>query len=359
MVKAKESRGNKGLVGKLEEESLLEIIEPVLRSGARSHLKVTLGKEEGNFYFDGGKMVHATSTSILGSEAAYNLISWRNGVFTLKRGIKPPQKSADIEWLDFMRFFEEEIEKIIMDFLNNIGIGFYLDLRNHRGEKVFKINHLSSEDAEGDLKALLGEKEIDKALPDLRRGRRKAHHQILRDQLLLVRYLKEVRYYAVAIFDKAQKMDLYYDWLGGVFEPKALEAISLALEKADKLRVRGTVLIIDDSSTTRAIMEDTLSEYRFKVITAEDGYEGIVKIKENLPNLIFLDIMMPKLDGYEVLKKIRKDHKLRNIPIVMLSSKGLEKDKGKSLREGAKLYIEKPFTSKKILATVENVLGLE
>jgi CheY-like chemotaxis protein len=175
----------------------------------------------------------------------------------------------------------------------------------------------------------------------------------------MIKYLQEIRYCVLAVFADTSRMEKYEGWLDHVFEPRALEAVSLALEKADRMKIRGVILVIDDSPTTRAILDDTLTEYRFKVVTAEDGYEGLVKAREVRPQLIFLDVLMPRMDGYEVLKRLKDDPELKLTPVVMLTSKGLISDHGAAFEKGADLYIEKPFTTKKILTIVENVLGLE
>lgn len=347
------------LLGRLSQVSLLEVVEPVLKSGACAKLEVSLGNERGSFYFDNGRMVHAESTVVAGQESAYHLISWRNGTFSLQKDVKAPQQTVEIEWINFLRFYEEEIEKIVLEFVPNVDGGLYLEMRNQRGDKVFGSNHLYKRSSADDLGALLSDPAIESAIVELRRGLRNKYAATAGEHVLIIKYLAEIRYCVIAVFIDPSSLERYERWLDETFEPRALEAVSLALEKADKKRVRGVILVIDDSPTTRAIMEDTLTEYRFKVITAEDGYEGLVKMRECKPQLVFLDVMMPKMDGYEVLKRIRGDEEFKSVPVVMLTSKGLVNDRGKAFEKGANLYIEKPFTSKKILTIVENVLGLE
>ena len=111
--------------------------------------------------------------------------------------------------------------------------------------------------------------------------------------------------------------------------------------------------------TVREILEDVLTANGFRVISAEDGYEALVRVRDARPDLIFLDLLMPRMDGYEVCRRLKRDDATRTIPVVMLTVKELQEDHGAGFREGADLYIEKPFTEKKILAIVENVLGLE
>ncbi len=349
----------KTLVRQLESSNLLNVVEPIMKSGAKAHLHVEMGFENGDFYFDGGRMVFARASAIKGSEAAYYLISWRNGTFALRKVRKTPEHNVNIEWIDFVRFYEEEIEKIVLGFVPEVDGGLYLEMRDQRGGKAFISDHLQKRLSAPALEVLIGDPNIEKAYPALRSGEKEALRIKAESHILVLRYLREIRYFVVAVFSGAVKEEAYSKWIEEVFEPRAIEAVSMALEVADKKRIRGTVLVIDDSPTTRAILQDTLTEYRFNVIAAEDGYEGLVIARDEMPDMIFLDVMMPKLDGYEVLKKIRKEEQLKNLPVVMLTSKGLASDKGAAFREGANLYIEKPFTTKKILAIVENVLGLE
>lgn len=347
------------LVGQLKDISLLEVVEPVLKSGARAHLHVELGNEQGHYYFDDGRMVHAVSTAIEGAEAAYHLISWRNGRFALAKDKPSPAQTVEVEWIDFVRFYEEEIEKIVLEFVPEVEGGIYLEVRNQRGGKVFGTNHLYGAAAADALGMLLADETIESRLTELRLGTREKYTNSYGNHFLIVKYLEEIRYCVIAVFADLGRIEYFEGWLDNHFEPRALEGVSLALEKSDRMRVRGVILVIDDSPTTRAVLEDTLTEYRFKVVTAEDGYEGIVKVREFKPQMIFLDVMMPRMDGYEVLNRLRSDPEFKTTPIVMLTSKGLVSDHGAAFEKGADLYIEKPFTTKKILTIVENVLGLE
>lgn len=354
-----EDNKKKVLVRELGDQNILSVIEPILKSGIRAHLRVEMGFENGDFYFDAGRMVYAGCSAIKGQEAAYHLISWRNGTFSLRKIKEISEQNVDIEWFDFIKFYEQEIDKIVLSFVPIIGGGMYFELRDKQGQKVLNGDYFQKPMPKGELIELLADPRIEKAYPVTRGAERKVLRITKGSYVLILRYLADVKYFVVAVFSEEAYQEIYEQWLDNVFEPKSIEAVSKALELADKKRVRGTVLVIDDSPTTRAILEDTLSEYRFNVLSAEDGYQGLVIAQAENPDMIFLDVMMPKLDGYEVLKRLRKDDRFKTLPIVMLTSKGLAHDDGAAFREGANLYIEKPFTTKKILAIVENVLGLE
>ncbi len=351
---------SQALVRELGQANLLNVIEPILKTGARAHLHVELGGEDGDFYFNESRMVFARASAIVNEEAAYYLLSWRNGTFALKKVKKlPPEPNVDIEWLDFTRFYEEEIDKLVQSFVPQIEGGLYLILRDPRGKTVFFADHFKKSLSENKVKQLLSDSRIEKSFAALMKSNDTFVRMESGDYLLVLHYLPEIRYFTIGIIRKNAKDHGYEKWMQEVFEPRALEAVSLALELADKKRVRGKILVIDDSPTTRAILEDTLTEYRFHVISAENGYEGIIVAQDVEPDMIFLDVLMPKLSGYDVLKRLRANDRLKDLPVVMLTSRGLTDDKGEAFKEGANLYIEKPFTSKKILAIVENVLGLE
>jgi len=356
----KDTEKSRVLVRELGQENLLNVIEPILKTGARAHLHVELGGENGDFYFDEGRMVFARASAIVNEEAAYYLLSWRNGTFALRKVKElPPERNVDIEWLDFMRFYEEELDKLVLGMVPRMEGGLYLVLSDPRGKKVFSIDHLKPRLPEGKTKELLSDPRIEKSFAALMNSGDTFVKMESGEHYLVLHYLPQLRYFSIGVIGRAAKDQGYEKWMEEEFEPRALEAVSLALELADKKRVRGRILVIDDSPTTRAILEDTLTEYRFRVTSAENGYEGLIIAQDEEPDMIFLDVMMPKLSGYDVLRRLRANEKFKDLPVVMLTSKGLSDDKGEAFKEGANLYIEKPFTSKKILAIVENVLGLE
>ncbi len=119
------------------------------------------------------------------------------------------------------------------------------------------------------------------------------------------------------------------------------------------------VLVIDDSKTIRRTAENLLSKAGYEVETAGDGFEALGKIMEFRPNLVFVDIMMPRLDGYHTCALIKGNPSLRDIPVVMLSSKDGLFDRAKGRLVGAELYLSKPFTGDDLLDAVKRHLGLD
>ena len=116
------------------------------------------------------------------------------------------------------------------------------------------------------------------------------------------------------------------------------------------------VLIIDDEVHIVELIKFNLETSGYDVDISYDGLDGYLKIKENKPNLILLDWMLPNISGIDMLKKIRSDKSLSNIPVIMLTAKNMESDKIEGLELGADDYITKPFSIKELLARVSSVL---
>ncbi len=113
------------------------------------------------------------------------------------------------------------------------------------------------------------------------------------------------------------------------------------------------ILVVDDEVSIRRILETRLSMIGYTVVTAADGDEALAAYKKELPNLIILDIMMPKLDGYGVCQEIRKDS---DIPIIMLTALGDVADRITGLELGADDYVVKPFSPKELEARIKAIL---
>ena len=112
------------------------------------------------------------------------------------------------------------------------------------------------------------------------------------------------------------------------------------------------VLVIDDSKTIRRTAENLLSKAGCVVITAADGFEALGKVVDDRPNIIFVDIMMPRLDGYQTCALIKNNQALRHTPVIMLSSKDGLFDRAKGRMVGAEQYLTKPFTREELLGAL-------
>ena len=112
------------------------------------------------------------------------------------------------------------------------------------------------------------------------------------------------------------------------------------------------VMIIDDSNTIRRSAEIFLGQVGCKVITAEDGFDALAKIADHSPELIFCDILMPRLDGYQTCALIKKSPLFHDIPVVMLSSKDGLFDRARGRMVGSQEYLTKPFTKDTLIKSV-------
>jgi len=113
------------------------------------------------------------------------------------------------------------------------------------------------------------------------------------------------------------------------------------------------VLVIDDSNTIRRSAEIFLKQGGHDVLLSEDGFDALSKVNDFQPDLIFCDILMPRLDGYQTCAIIKRNAKFSNVPIVMLSSKDGVFDKARGRMAGSQDYLTKPFTKDQLLQTVQ------
>jgi DNA-binding response OmpR family regulator len=116
------------------------------------------------------------------------------------------------------------------------------------------------------------------------------------------------------------------------------------------------ILVVDDEADILNLLDYTLSRAGFEVVTAADGPEALEKAKRSTPSLIVLDIMLPDMDGTDVLKRLKDNEATRQIPVIMLTAKGDEIDKIVGLELGAEDYVTKPFSPREFVLRVKAVL---
>ena len=116
------------------------------------------------------------------------------------------------------------------------------------------------------------------------------------------------------------------------------------------------ILIVDDEPHIVTMLENRLKHVGYEVITASDGQEGLAKAQKERPDLIILDLMLPKLDGYKVCRMLKFDEKYKHIPIIMFSARAQEADKKTAEEVGADGYIVKPFEPQVLLGKVKELL---
>ena len=113
------------------------------------------------------------------------------------------------------------------------------------------------------------------------------------------------------------------------------------------------VLVIDDSNTIRRSAEIFLKQGGHQVVLAEDGFDALAKVNDHHPHLIFCDILMPRLDGYQTCAIIKRNARFAEVPVIMLSSKDGLFDKARGRMVGSEEYLTKPFTKEQLLRAVE------
>ena len=114
------------------------------------------------------------------------------------------------------------------------------------------------------------------------------------------------------------------------------------------------VLVIDDSNTIRRSAEIFLRQGGHEVLLAEDGFDALAKVNDHAPELIFCDILMPRLDGYQTCNIIKRNPRFAHVPVIMLSSKDGLFDKARGRMVGSQDYLTKPFTKEQLLRAVES-----
>jgi len=117
-----------------------------------------------------------------------------------------------------------------------------------------------------------------------------------------------------------------------------------------------TVLVVEDNRAQREMITDLLRGSGLEVSTATDGVEAIEAIQHHCPDLVVLDVVMPRMNGYEVCRRLKSDPQTQRVPVIMCSSKGEEFDRYWGMKQGADAYIAKPFQPTELVGTVKQLL---
>jgi len=120
---------------------------------------------------------------------------------------------------------------------------------------------------------------------------------------------------------------------------------------------KGKILVVDDEVYIVHILDFSLRMEGYEVLTALDGEQALEKVKSERPDLIVLDIMMPKLDGYDTCKRLKASPDTRDIPVILLSAKGRNVDQRMGFEAGADDYITKPFSPRKLVEKINSILA--
>ncbi len=117
------------------------------------------------------------------------------------------------------------------------------------------------------------------------------------------------------------------------------------------------IMVVDDEPYIARVIKFKLEQEGYAVISANDGVTGLDRIRQEKPDLVLLDVMMPGLTGYEVCQQVKADADLQGIPVVFLTAKGQERDREQGLNMGASDYITKPFSPNRLLELVKSIIG--
>jgi two-component system alkaline phosphatase synthesis response regulator PhoP len=120
---------------------------------------------------------------------------------------------------------------------------------------------------------------------------------------------------------------------------------------------KGKILVVDDEVYIVHILDFSLGMEGYEVVTALNGEEALAKAAEHRPDLVVLDIMMPKMDGYETCRRLKSEELTRNIPVILLSAKGRNVDQKMGFEAGADDYITKPFSPRKLVERINVILN--
>ncbi|MCU0536365.1 MAG: response regulator [Hydrococcus sp. Prado102] len=116
------------------------------------------------------------------------------------------------------------------------------------------------------------------------------------------------------------------------------------------------VLVVEDSPTQQQIILDLLKNSGLKVTIVQDGVEALEHVQKFNPNLVILDIVMPRMNGYEVCRRLKSDPKTKDVPVILCSTKAEEFDRYWGMKQGADAYIVKPFQPVELLGTIKQLL---
>jgi len=117
-----------------------------------------------------------------------------------------------------------------------------------------------------------------------------------------------------------------------------------------------SVLVVEDSPPQRAMITALLKDNGLEVTTANDGVEALDQLKDYRPDIVVMDIVMPRMNGYELCRKLKSDPNTKTVPVVMCSTKGEDFDRHWGMKQGADAYISKPFQPQELVRTVKQLL---
>jgi len=139
-------------------------------------------------------------------------------------------------------------------------------------------------------------------------------------------------------------------------EGAALKATSeLDVEVKATEEVIPTVMVVDDSITVRKVTQRLLKRYNYNVVTAKDGVDAIAQLHETIPDVMLLDVEMPRMDGFELATHMRDDEKFKNVPIIMITSRTGDKHRDRAMKIGVNEYMGKPYQELDLITNIRKM----
>ena len=117
------------------------------------------------------------------------------------------------------------------------------------------------------------------------------------------------------------------------------------------------ILLVEDNPQNRYLVTFLLEKNGYEVVVAEDGEEAITAVSEHVPDLILMDVQLPKLDGYEATRRIKSDERFAKIPLVALTAHSMKGDRGKAMSAGCDDYVTKPVDADQLISRIKDLLG--
>jgi chemosensory pili system protein ChpA (sensor histidine kinase/response regulator) len=135
------------------------------------------------------------------------------------------------------------------------------------------------------------------------------------------------------------------------------ETLGIEAPPEEEVRSAPLIMVTDDSVTVRKVTTRLLERNGYEVITAKDGMDAVAKLEDHKPDLMLLDIEMPRMDGFEVASHVRHEERLKDVPIIMITSRTGEKHRERAFEIGVNSYMGKPFQEGELLNTIQELLA--
>jgi len=355
MVKITELKDRGEIIGRLEEESLLEVIEHIVQIKSPIYFWIRYFGEEGHFYFREGRMVYAGSRSLRAKQSAYHLLAFRGGIFRITRAEIPGSENVDISWTEFQKNFLEEINQLVLNFIPDLEGKFALRLTDFRFKEIF--SHLEPQAKElSNLLQKIFKAGLGANYKSLVRG---VSEEVIEEQgeiFAVINYIPELRYFLAVAGERGEK-ELISEWLKYQFVPRLKEAVSIALRRSDRLVQRAGVIVVAEDPVLSEEISSALSSAGFKVWLCQDGFEALVRTEDYAPDVIILSSELARMSAGELFKRLKQKERSQHIPIICLVEP--EKRKHAQSQTCGDIYLDLPFSGKKLVKLVENLLELK